>query len=452
MTSSPLTAATPSPARPDDLRARLQAGIAFNLIGAAFNQGSTFAVNVVVANLLGRERFGEYTMVQATLATLATLGQFAMGYAATKYVAEFRSRDPERTGRILGLCFTVSLSAAIAVSTALLAGASWLATEALRAPHLTGVLMIAAVAVLFTVVNGFQSGALAGLEAYPALARAGVASGSLYLFVCTAMAWGWGLNGAMGGLAVSAVGQCTILNYLLRRETARQRIVVSYRGLWREREVVLKFAVPASLSGLIHLPAVWIASAFLARQPDGYQQMALFGAASNFRTAVLFLPQTVNNVGMSLLNSQRRDSEAGYRSVFWMNFGLTVLAAIGGAAVVVAGGPWLLRVFGVGFDEGNLVLLVLMGTAVVEATSAAIYQVVQSHARIWLSLFAIAAPRDVTIVALGALLSSRNGALGLAAAHGMGWLVALSVIFVVALQLGLGAQVDRGTPPVRLAD
>ena len=78
----------------------MQAGVGFNLIGAAFNQGSTLVVNIVVANLLGREAFGQYTMVLATLATLATLGQLSMGYTATKHVAEFRSVQPARTSRI----------------------------------------------------------------------------------------------------------------------------------------------------------------------------------------------------------------------------------------------------------------------------------------------------------------------------------------------------------------
>src|SRR5688572_4100733 len=66
------------------LTARMQAGVGFNLLGAAFNQGSTLIVNLAVANLLGTEAFGQYTMVLATIAAVATLGQLSMGYTATK--------------------------------------------------------------------------------------------------------------------------------------------------------------------------------------------------------------------------------------------------------------------------------------------------------------------------------------------------------------------------------
>src|SRR5260370_28006853 len=94
------------------LQLRFQTGIVYNTIGAVFNQGSTFGFNIIVANLLGRQVFGEYAMIQSTLATLALIAQLAVGYTATKYIAEFRSTDPQRAGRILGMMTAFSASIA----------------------------------------------------------------------------------------------------------------------------------------------------------------------------------------------------------------------------------------------------------------------------------------------------------------------------------------------------
>ncbi len=142
----------------------MQTGVGFNLVAAVFNQGSTFLVNVVVANLLGRERFGEYTMVLATVATLGTLGQLSMGYTATKHIAEFRSIDPERTSRILGLCARRFRSRHLAALVLASAAADRRADAQSPRPHLRAA--PAAAAVFFTVLNGFLAGALAGLESY----------------------------------------------------------------------------------------------------------------------------------------------------------------------------------------------------------------------------------------------------------------------------------------------
>ena len=74
-------------ASPSNLHSRFQTGVAFNLVGTFFNQGSTFVVNIVVANLLGRQIFGEYAIVQNTLVAVSVFVQLGIGYVATKYVA-----------------------------------------------------------------------------------------------------------------------------------------------------------------------------------------------------------------------------------------------------------------------------------------------------------------------------------------------------------------------------
>ena len=72
----------------------------------------------------------------------------------------------------------MSTGTAVVAALALALGASWIAVRAYDTPELTLWLRLAAPGVLFIVMNGFRSGALAGLESYPALARTGVISGS----------------------------------------------------------------------------------------------------------------------------------------------------------------------------------------------------------------------------------------------------------------------------------
>lgn len=423
----------------------MHSGVALNLVGAVFNQGSTLAVNVLVANLLGREIFGQYTMVLATVASVASLAQLSMGYTATKHVAEFRSVEPAKASRILGVCAAVAGAAALVAAIALVVFAEWLAGPVLGAPDLARELRVAAIAVFFTVVNGFMAGALAGLEGYPALARAGIASGTVYALVCSLAAWNYGLDGAVAGVAASAFAQFLIIAMFFGRETKRQGVPLTFRGLSRERNVLLHFALPASLGGLLSQPALWIASAIVVRQAGGYHQLALFGAAHSFRTMVLFLPQVVNNVGMSLLNNQRRMSPDGYWRVFRMNAALSSLTAALPAALFLLAGAPLLKLFGDGFVEGQSVLAILLGAAIIEAIALAAYQIVVSRGQIWASLGFVSLPRDLTIVLLAAALAPTLGAAGLATAYLVGWLLALSGIFAIVLHGG-SREREAGAP------
>ena len=413
---------------------RLHAGIALSFVGSAFNQGSTFALNLLVANLVGRYAFGEFTVVQSTLATAATIGQFATGYTATKHLAEFRERDPQRASRILHLCDRVSTVTATLTAGALLFGAPFIATTALGVPAAVTSLRISALAVLFVVMNGFRSGALAGLESYSALARVGILSGCLYLLAGGCGAALRGVPGALVGIGLSAAVQWMILGGALKTELARHGLT-SQPDAWKERQTLFRFALPASLAGLISLPAMWWALAILTNQPNGLDEIALFGAANSFRVIVMFLPGVLTTVGMSILNNQRRSSAEQYRRVFWWNLALTASCSAVAATVIVVLGPLLFQAFGKDFGAAYAPLRVLMIAAVTEAIAIAIYQVIQTQGRMWLTLFLIAVPRDTLIVVLAYALTPTSGAVGLSAAIALGWMLALIVITVLAFRL-----------------
>lgn len=440
------------PADSTPVLSRLHSGVLFNLIGGVFAQGSTFALNLVSANLLGRLAFGEFTVVQATLSTVGALAQVATGYTATKYVAEFRDTDPERAGRILQLCAMVSTGTAVIAAAGLFLAAPWIANAAYGAPQLTPWLRIAAPGVLFIVMNGFRTGALAGLESYPALARIGIVSGLVYFALGVSGTYLYGVSGAVTGVVLSAAVQWGLLGVTLRRELTHKHIPRRQQRLWRERSAILHFALPASLTGAVTLPAFWLASAFLVQQPGGLDQMALFGAANSFRLIVLFLPNAMNNVGMSLLNNQRTNSADAYRRVFWWNLGLTLAFVSAGAAAVVGVGPLLLRAFGREFQGGYAVLRVLMIAAVVESIAIWTYQIIQSHGRMWLTLLCVTIPRDCLIVGLAYGLTPTHGASGLAAAHAAGWGLALAVIAVLTHRIGFtGVASERAWQPRQAA-
>jgi O-antigen/teichoic acid export membrane protein len=429
------------------LGTRLRTGIGWSVVAAGFGQGSTFLIRIVVANLLGRQIFGEYAMIQSTVVTVASIAQVATGYTATRYVAEFRSTDPDRAGRILGLCGLVATVSACLAALALLAGASWLAGNVLRAPHLAFAIGLMAIVMFFTVMNGYQLGALAGLESYRALAITGMVGGVASITICPAAAWFGGLHWILGGLGAASAAQWLVARRLLAWETARRKISVRWRWVSRDFSALSRFTLPATLSGLSAVPAVWVAQLFLVRQPGGYDQMALYGAANSFKMLVLFLPYVINNVGLSVLSHQRGLYDGGdYRRLFRINIGLTAGTVLLGALAVILLGPWLVGAFGHTFGGAYPVLVLLMLGTVSEALGVATYQVISVEEKIWLSLFGIVLPRDVSIVLLSYVLSPRYGALGLAFAHGAGSMLALLACIYLARRVRAGLRLGGAAP------
>lgn len=411
---------------------RLRRGVSWTIAGTLLNQGSTLALSVALANILGPRMFGAYAIVLTTTQTLAAVAQLATGLMATKYVAEFRTTNPERAGRVLGLMSTISLATGALVSLALVVCAPWVASQGLHAPETTEPLRLASVVVLFTVLNGWQLGALAGLESYSAIAWGGGLGGLCYLLFGLVGAWAQGLTGALAGMAVGSALRWIILGRLMKRELAAQGIAIHRSGMWRERVLLFGFAVPAAIAGVVTGPAIWVSTAVLIRQPDGHHQMALYAAANTFRLLLLCLPQLVNGVATSLLSNARgtNDNE-NYWRVLRLNVGVTVGCVALGCLVVVVAGPRALLVFGPAFDAAYPVLLVLLAAVLIETLVMALYQVPLSEGRMWASLFRVSIPRDVLITSLVFVLAPRFGAVGLGLAYTAGWMLAMAMVLTM---------------------
>lgn len=425
-----------------ELAARFRRGVTWNVAGTFAGQGAVFLTNIGLANLLGQATFGEYAFLYSTVVAMGTVAQLGTGLTVTKYVAEFRTQDPGRAGRVLALCRTVTLGTGFIAGLLLFVAAPWIAASVLKQPALTPEVQLVAGYTWFAVMTGVQNGAFSGLERYRSLARAIGLHAPLHVGVCLAGAWRWGLPGAVGGLLVSAALRWFILEVFLRREVRDAGLVLGYGMPRGEAAVIRRFALPAAISGLSTLPAQWAAGALLVSSTGGHLEMALFAAANNLRNMVLFLPGLINGVGVSLLNHARRDTRPeGYRRLFWGNLaatgGVTILGAVGMAAL----GMPLLGLYGPGFQAGYGVLLLLLLSAVLNGAGLGVYQIIQVRERMWLSLFLVALPRDLLLVGLGYALVDRHGADGLAAAFAASSALALVVTVWLAARLGLAPQI-----------
>jgi len=166
---------------------------------AVIAQGANLAASVITARLLGREQFGEYGIVQSTVGMLGVFAGLGLGVTATRYVAEFRTSDPARAGRIvaLGVLLLLSPGAAGDMSLRIRSGARRQDDECSLLGERTS---HACVLLFFNALNGAQIGALSGFEAFPAIARINLGRGLIALPVTIAAVAIWRLPGAIWAL------------------------------------------------------------------------------------------------------------------------------------------------------------------------------------------------------------------------------------------------------------
>ena len=408
------------------LLARLGTAIVWNTASTIAIQGGTFVSTLVVANLIGPDGFGQFGLVVGTAQALAAVLQFSTGIAATKYVSEFRERDKRRASLALTFCARVSLTAGAIGTAVLLAASSLIATEALRAPGLVVQLLLASPLVFFSVLSGFQIGALAGLDGFKSAARVLLTLTPVQIGTAALAAYFYGLSGAIVATVLNLGVRALVCHRLIGREARRQGVESLSGDRPFSREILFTFLVPGSLSGLTAMPALWIATVELSKSSGGFEQVAFFNAAFAIRAILMIFPWILSSVGLAFLsNTLGTERQNHFKTLLLSSLAITCLAVTLGTLVTLAFGDLILRLYGAQFLAGFPVLQVLMISFVAEALTLPLLQALTSRGRMWSIFSLVLLPRDALLVVCAISLVREQGAVGLGLAHSIAFGFAL---------------------------
>ncbi len=394
---------------------RLAGGMLWSGVGAVASRGLALIASIVIARLIGREAFGALGVTVSTLSMFSTFAVFGLNLTATKHIAEYRKTDPARAGRVMALSRVTAWGSGIAAALVMAAAAPALA-RTLAAPELGGLLALAAVALLFTVVNQVQMGALSGFEAFRRNSMIQTVAGLVSFPLTVIAVWLWALPGAVLGLVVSALLLVMLGHRGVRKEAALAGVPVSWKGWSQEKGILWHFSMPTVLAGAVYVPVMWLANVIIVNTPQGYAAMGLFSAADRWRTAITFVPILMGGVTLPLLSSLLGERDfRKYRKVLWTSVALSGLAAAALAVPIAAVSPWIMAGYGPAFAQGKWALITLCASAVASSAYWIISQSLISRARVW-SMFWLNVEWSVLFMAAVWMLR-HLGATGLAAAY-----------------------------------
>lgn len=367
------------------LAVRVASGAFWTFAGTALSRILALAGSMVTARLLGRESFGEVGVILSTIYTFQAFASFGLGLTATKFVAELRSKDPERAGRIMALSFVVSAATGAIATALLLAYAPWLAASTLKAPQLATPLRIGALALFFNTLGAAQTGALTGFEAFRTSTTLTAWSGALGVALGVVGIWLWGIDGVVWGQAAASMLQWLLTHFAVRRHAAEYGIRIAIAGWWRERSVLWTFSLPAVAAGVMVGPVGWATNAILVNQPHGYTEMGILNAANQWFGAVLFLPTAFAGALVPVLSERigHGDSQGAkrvLRGALLLNAMVVVPIVLGGSVA----SPWIMGLYGPGFREAWSSLVVVLITAGIVGATNPVGNVLAASGKLWL--------------------------------------------------------------------
>lgn len=366
------------------LRGRYVRGAFWSAFSAAISQGFALVAAVVVARILGPAGYGEYGIINRTTAMFGVFAGFGLGTAANRFIAELRVTNPVRAGRVWGLIENTAALTSSLAALLIVAMAPVLSERVLNAPHLARLLWLSAIALVFNTLMGIQNGALAGFEAFRKLTWVGFTRGVAGLPIMIGCAWFWGLPGAVAGLGLVGLASFAVGRSAVRSEADRHGVIIRHRGVWGERSVIWQYSLPAFTSTAILIVGEWISESLLVRQPVvGRVQMGLWFAAAQWTAAIEFVQNTLSGPVISLTsNVYWTGDRRQFRKLVFGNLALVGGGAAAVASAVALAAPWIIRAYGVGFDEAVRVLQLVCAMSAVRAASRATSNVLYATNRV----------------------------------------------------------------------
>jgi O-antigen/teichoic acid export membrane protein len=404
-------------------------GSFWSLIGALGAQGFTLVASVFTARVLGKDAFGQFSFLQGTVATAATFAGFGLGLAATRYVAAYRQEDPTRAGSFIHFVMTVSTAVSALASVSMAVSAPYLAAHVFHLPQLTTSIRWAALYLFCLTVNGVQTGILAGFESFRAVANVNITRGVSTLLLTLPLVWFWRLDGAVLATALAGALACGMSLLQVASVTKTQAIPCVRSMDWGHAKVLWSFALPAVLGGILVSPVTWLASLWLSRQPGGYGELGLFGAANQWRSAVSFIPAILSQPILPLLTSMATGNRRSFNRLVMFSALLNGGAAALVSVLMLITMPIIAMIYGKNYEGLSGVLIPMLAAGVVSCACAPIGNALASQGKMWVGF-------SLNLIWACCLLATAYFAISAAGASGLANCFLLAYLLHLAMTAG----------------
>jgi O-antigen/teichoic acid export membrane protein len=408
-------------------------GGGLNLVGAACNQLSLFAVVSLLAPL-GERDVGRYASCFALLSLLGLLSLAGFRSAMTRFVAmHVADGDDNRLrGTVnLGLRLTVAASSLIGVVLALIA--PWLAVHLGDAELATGIRLVGLTLPAATITDAALA-ATQGWRTQVPFTVIGRVFDPVARLALTALALllGYGVEGALWALVIASWTSAVLSVEALRR---RMRSVPRVAPLYEVREI-FSFSMVSWLSALAATGLIWVDTLLLGAL-RGQHDVGAYNVATRLVMLAVFVMAPINasfvpHLAHLLHTGRREEAARAYGSAArWI-----LMLSMPSFIMLVAFGEQLLGYFGPGFQTAAGVTAILSFGQLVSAAAGPCGTVLNMSGRVWLNMVDNVGVL-VLNVGLNLLLIPSHGVLGAAVAWSTSLVVA-NVVKVLQAQLVVG--------------
>ena len=416
-----------------EISGRIARGSVWAFSGSIISKSLMLLSTIIIARLLGKTNFGQFGIIQSTISMFTLFASFGLGITATKYIAELRDSDPLQAGNIIASTNMFAGLLGFSFTVLLLIFAPFIAMKIINAPYLVGEIRVGGLILFFSAMNGAQSGALAGFEDFKSIAKINIWTTLIYLPIQALTTYCWGLTGVIIGLGIFSFVQWTFNSIILKKTSNRLHIKIKLTKSLLDFSYLWKFSLPAVLGSAVVMPVMWYMNTIMVSKSNGFNEMAVFNAATQWQNLIMFIPLAIAQISLPLFANNKNNKPRLIKLIKY-NVILNLTIALILAVLFTIFSGLIMGFYGNNFVEGKLALIILVFVAVLISVNYVIGQVIASLGKMWVNFLINIIWALVFIYFAILFLNKGWGAIGLSQALFLSYLsqtIATSVILVL---------------------
>lgn len=364
-----------------DLNKKILKSSFWILLGTVISKAGLLLATILIAKYITKTEYGEFGIIKSTINMFSIFAGLGLGLTATKYIAQYNGIDNKRVSRIIGLSNFFSISIGVIVLLFFLLFSSYLA-KGIGAEHLTRDLQYAGFILFFSALNGLQNGILTGYQEFKVVSLNNIIASIISVFFQVLGASFLGLKGVLLGFGLNFFILYCLNFYTIRKLTRElHQYKILSKDNFKELRIIWSFSLPALMSGLMVTPVVWFTNRLLVLQPNGYEQMANFDIANQWRLTILFIPAALSQIALPMLASAEGTE---YKAIFNKNILLNFIVSIVVVVPMLFLVPFILKYYGEDYSNAFYPLIIMMLTTILVAINNVIGQAIASLNKMWI--------------------------------------------------------------------
>lgn len=290
---------------------RIVSGSFWVLVGTIVSKIMVFVATIIVARILSKEVYGQLGIIRSTIQLFVGLTAFGIGATATKHIAQYRISNPHMAVRIYCIANIFVFLMGLIACIILISAAGIIANHKLNAPELAVDIRIAGIILFFTLINGAQTGTLSGFEDFKRIATTNLIMGCSEIILLCIGAKFFGLVGAILGFGFTYFIAWCYNTFYIRKHICSLGVSVieTIKTLrFSDFKVIYSFSLPIAISSWITMGAYWWVKTWVV-QHAGFENMANYDVAEQWKSQLLFIPGIVANVLLPILSSSMNNKQ-----------------------------------------------------------------------------------------------------------------------------------------------